>query len=627
MQKIKTILKQNLPLKISLFGYFIIILQLYYIYQVFVTDEVGGFSFSISTALLILFSMFSVFLFFQLLSTIFSFNKKAVVFANFLGLVIYNLLVAYHFGSSELLNWSVLVDTWAGAFSIEAFNVIYHSFNRNALVYLPCFIGFFTVLELWKKCVSKGRQEKPYLRKIIVTMVLYISIILLPLDTYDPMVYFFKSIHHHYHYSDFFLKNVDLKEREYPLLNDGLKFDHYKKKYKAKPHIFLIIVESLNSSALLKKGDRGAPYTPFLNKLRYNSVYIERFYGNSVVTPKGHFAILFSTIPSIKNKTFTGYKDLRIESIASVLNKKGYKSILFMAHDDKAFDNTGPFLFKRGFNTFEVVEPYLTEEDRKNKLTWGVEDAVFYKRFFEYFDDKRSYNTKDQSYFVTLPTISNHFPFDSVPKAKQKIFNPVKASNFIDKFRKNYANSVRLVDDGIKVFFEELDKRNLAEKSIVIITSDHSFPMGEHGNFHLEAGYHEESYRIPFFLVWKDQLKPRIIKKPHSQVDIAPTIIDLLDLDIGRNNFQGISIFQEKRNKPIYLIQPYGKHLSIIDYPFKYRFYSKTRKEYIYNLGIDPMEHKSIISSIGEDKISYFRKHLKNIFINHYAIENNQIWP
>ena len=64
--------------------------------------------------------------------------------------------------------------------------------------------------------------------------------------------------------------------------------------------------------------------------------------------------------------------------------------------------------------------------------------------------------------------------------------------------QQHYANSIRLVDLGIETFYNELKKRQLFDDSLVIITADHAFPLGLHGNYHLEAGYHEDSFRIPF---------------------------------------------------------------------------------------------------------------------------------
>ena len=97
--------------------------------------------------------------------------------------------------------------------------------------------------------------------------------------------------------------------------------------------------------------------------------------------------------------------------------------------------------------------------------------------------------------------------------------------------------------------------------------------MGEHGIYHQEAGYYEESFRVPFMIHWPQKIKPQIIEKAFSQMDIAPTILDLLDANVSKNSFMGNSIFS-KEPHPIFLIQPYGKHLSVVRWPKSFMAWS-----------------------------------------------------
>ena len=49
--------------------------------------------------------------------------------------------------------------------------------------------------------------------------------------------------------------------------------------------------------------------------------------------------------------------------------------------------------------------------------------------------------------------------------------------------------------------------------------------------------------------------KPAVIDVPFSQMDIAPTILDMIDANVNDHHFMGNSIFSEKQS-PVYLIQP-----------------------------------------------------------------------
>ena len=108
-------------------------------------------------------------------------------------------------------------------------------------------------------------------------------------------------------------------------------------------------------------------------------------------------------------------------------------------------------------------------------------------------------------------------------------------------------------------------------------------------------------------------------------MDIAPTIIDLLDIDLKTSPFQGQSIFQTQRLIPIYLVQPYGKYLSVISYPYKYLLHTRTMNEFVYDLKNDPMEEVNIINRISKDTLKTFRNEMKRMFANQGRIKKNQL--
>ena len=107
------------------------------------------------------------------------------------------------------------------------------------------------------------------------------------------------------------------------------------------------------------------------------------------------------------------------------------------------------------------------------------------------------------------------------------------------KIKEKFTNSIALSDDGLAQFFKSLKKRDYLSNSLVIITGDHGYTLGNHSIPTTEHGIYEESYRVPFLMVWPDQLTPkRITAKEafYSHVDLAPTLIDLLRLEVDRHH-------------------------------------------------------------------------------------------
>ena len=178
--------------------------------------------------------------------------------------------------------------------------------------------------------------------------------------------------------------------------------------------------------------------------------------------------------------------------------------------------------------------------------------------------------------------------------------------------------------------FSELAKRPEFADSIVIITGDHSFPNGEHGVYANYSSIYEEIFKTPFLLLWPGHFRPeRMSDVPHSQLDIAPTILDLLGLKL-RNHFAGDSIFDRSLpvNRSIYLVQPYsGSFLGVLKYPLKYFWNTGTRHEYLLNLQIDPKETKNYIgSSFHTKEIKELKAGIDVILKSDTLVKHNRIW-
>jgi len=585
-------------------------LQFFYLYQVFVTDDVGGLDFSMGTILSVLLSIFTVILFFQLVAIGWSKRRWSRVVASIIFLNLFTTLVAYHFGAQELLNWSVLIDNWTIAFSAESVDVMVSSLHPDALLYGAVFTVIFLGLEFFMRTISKDLGRPKSSRNFKAVLGLYLVCLMFPYDSQDPIINFFRSVGHHYKVQRVF----DQSTATAPIQALS-QFQQVSVGPSKRPHVIVIAIESLNESALHKQTPSGNYYLPYMRDLREKSVYIPQFYGNSIQTAKGHFGLLFSVVPSLTGKTFVRFPELKLPSMASVFKQNGYDTSIFSAYYKKQFDSTDAFLLARGFDRFDVVEPLLSDAELKNRLRWGVEDAVFYQHFFRYFEDRVAESTKPQFFF--LPTIANHFPFNSLKPHQKKLYPNS------DGFIEDYANSVHLTDRGVQVFFEELKRRGLERDVLVVITGDHAFPMGLHKNYHLEAGYHEDSFRIPFFMVWDGVLAPQKLDGAFSQMDILPTMIDMLELQFPYSTFQGESIFVKERQNPVFLVQPYGKHVSVVRYPYKYRLFTKTMQEYIYDVEIDPMEAHNIFRQVDDALIQQFRADMQQVFANQKLIKEN----
>lgn len=136
---------------------------------------------------------------------------------------------------------------------------------------------------------------------------------------------------------------------------------------------------------------------------------------------------------------------------------------------------------------------------------------------------------KNEPFFGVVQLNTTHYPYEV----------PQKYNKWNNSFRDTYDNAIRYQDALIATFFEQLKAKGLMKNTIVLFVSDHGESLMEHRNIgHVESNYTETisipliAYIPPGIISEKEN---KIIRKNSRQltsnIDIAPTIMDLLELE------------------------------------------------------------------------------------------------
>jgi len=126
-----------------------------------------------------------------------------------------------------------------------------------------------------------------------------------------------------------------------------------------------------------------------------------------------------------------------------------------------------------------------------------------------------------------------------------------------------YDNVLRYVNDTLEWFIDRLDGMGVLDDSLVIITADHGEEFWEHAETEAKHFKHAKGWSgishghnvfaeiIDVPLLIGGYTGGRKIKgnEPRSLVDITPTILDLLDIQVPEN-LDGVSLFR-KRKEPV----------------------------------------------------------------------------
>ena len=95
-----------------------------------------------------------------------------------------------------------------------------------------------------------------------------------------------------------------------------------------------------------------------------------------------------------------------------------------------------------------------------------------------------------------------------------------------------YDNSIRWVDRLVGVLVEDLDRSGLREKTLIIVASDHGEAFGEHGREGHARDVYSEVVTPPWIVSFPFRLaEPLVVEAPSENVDLWPTLLDLLGLD------------------------------------------------------------------------------------------------
>ena len=101
-----------------------------------------------------------------------------------------------------------------------------------------------------------------------------------------------------------------------------------------------------------------------------------------------------------------------------------------------------------------------------------------------------------------------------------------------------YDGCVKMLDEEIERHLNLLEQLGLLENTLVVLTSDHGEQLLErgavgHSSCSLEGNLYDENIRIPWILRCPAVLpKGKVIDRQVSQVDIMPTLFEILHLEM-----------------------------------------------------------------------------------------------
>jgi len=308
-------------------------------------------------------------------------------------------------------------------------------------------------------------------------------------------------------------------------------------------NVIVIQVEALNTMVMQNKIG-GAEVTPNLNALVNESWYFPNTFAETGMgnTADAEFIVNTSMYPPRGQAAPVAYVDRKIPALPRLLGEKGYDT--FTVHANKVgYWNRKELYAALGFSRY-YDRDFFHSEDMLNEM--GSSDEVLFKRSAELLREVEATTTP---FYAQLITLSAHTPFDVVPQRRRPLKTP---SGLKGSMMGNYISAESYSDYALGQFVSQLKSDGIWNDSIVIIYGDHtamnenslSGKDGSAAKDLLGRSYSaSDRQRVPLIIHLPGQKNAELVTSTVGQVDIMPTIADLVGLDLRGTPHMGRSVF------------------------------------------------------------------------------------
>ncbi|TWT08212.1 LTA synthase family protein [Planococcus sp. CPCC 101016] len=310
-------------------------------------------------------------------------------------------------------------------------------------------------------------------------------------------------------------------------------------------NLIVVTLESLQSFTI--NGEmNGETITPFLNSLTEDedTIYFENFYHQTGLgkTSDSEFLLENSLYPLGGGAVFFTHSGNTFNSMAESLGENGYSTNVQHANT-KSFWNRDIMYESMNIDEFYDIESFDIAEGEA--VNWGMKDIPFMEQSVDHMTEMK------QPFYSRLLTLTNHHPF-TLDEEDKLIGEYDSNSGTVNR----YFQTSRYLDEAVKVLFEDLKEKGLYENSIIVMYGDH-YGISENHNEAMTQYLGEEVtdftsaelQKVPFFVHIPGYGEGYVDDEVGGQVDMRPTIMNLMGIDTSKDIQFGGDLFSEEHEE------------------------------------------------------------------------------
>jgi arylsulfatase A-like enzyme len=335
--------------------------------------------------------------------------------------------------------------------------------------------------------------------------------------------------------------------------------------------VVLISIDTLRADHLPAYGYRGVA-TPHIDALARRGVVFENAYTTCPLTLPAHASLLTGRVPpahGVRNNLGYTLKP-GLATLQGALRARGYATGAAVS----AYVMRGGTGLREGFDFYDdvpVTGPATESAGRVQRP--GAETAA---RLLEF-----ARSAGPRPLFLFLHLYEPHLPYEPPPAFRSAAAHP-------------YDGEIAAADAVVGDFLAALQSAGLADRALVVLTSDHGEGLGDHGEADHGILLYREALHVPLIVTLpKDARAGERVSAPVGLIDVLPTLGQVLGLDLP-NDLPGRSVFAASPERRLYAETYYPRiHLgwselrSLVD--ARHHFISGVRDE-MFDLLRDPME-------------------------------------
>ncbi len=229
-----------------------------------------------------------------------------------------------------------------------------------------------------------------------------------------------------------------------------------------------------------------------------------------------------------------------VVTLADRLAAAGYQTAFFTTNPTV----TAKFGFDRGFDEFH----YLSHPRGRGRGRGHVDSAQIHRQVVAWLERR----DPARPFFLVVHTLDPHDPYNPPERFKRRFapdvdatvaccirahelaaLTPGAARARAQEMVALYDGEIAQNDESFGALYDELARRDLLERSALLLTADHGEEFYDHGGWRHASTLYEEVLRIPLILRLPGGAeRGRAIDAPADLIDIAPTLLALVGLEV-----------------------------------------------------------------------------------------------